>query len=57
VGDSSAFRAQCIHLYLNRKDFEKARALADKFLAEAGEDDPQRKAVEEIAALIPPPKK
>ncbi len=49
----SAYQAQRIHAYLGQFDFPKAKELADKFLAEAPADDPQRELVEYMSALIP----
>jgi hypothetical protein len=55
--NQSAIRAQRIHACLGRGDFDKARVLCANFLKEAAAEDPQRKLVEEMAALIPPEKK
>ena len=49
----SAYQAQRIHAYLGQYDFPKAKELADKYLAEAPADDPQRELVEYMSALIP----
>jgi tetratricopeptide (TPR) repeat protein len=49
----SAYQAQRIHAYLGQYDFPKAKELADKYLADAPADDPQRELVEYMSALIP----
>ena len=48
-----AYQAQSVYAYLGQYDFAKVTDIADKFLAEAPQDAPEREMVEYMSALVP----